>query len=271
VEGDKEMDPSEQKRSEEVRDTLEAFLKELNEYSAEVFGEHQQERLNTLRSKLQRHEPKVTAILLDILGDGAIKLSYSGIVTHRDLLASALMGGNNEMPIYFKDYETTVTSLVNRALGKIEAGLWPRKKPKPVLVVKDSVLKQRCSDLLEAPGNFDRVIREATTVLEDRIRNKVPHNILATLIPIAKEQTGEKLLNKVFSPDKPVLVVSSEKHERIAFHRMLLGAISYLRNPHHHQLDDTTEWSWAWSTTGLIDRLLADVESCTLSEQPGPQ
>ena len=38
--------------------------------------------------------------------------------------------------------------------------------------IQDEPLKARCADLLSAPANFDRVINQATLVLEDRIRTK---------------------------------------------------------------------------------------------------
>ena len=41
-------------------------------------------------------------------------------------------------------------------------------------LIKDEVLKSRCSDLLSANGHFDRVINQATQVLEERIRSKLP-------------------------------------------------------------------------------------------------
>ena len=123
-------------------------------------------------------------------------------------------------------------------------------------------------DLLMAPGSYDRVIREATVVLEHRMRNKVPHEVLARLIPNSADQTGENLVNRLFSPDEPQLVFSSDRSRRIAFHRMLLGIVSYLRNPYHHEIDPSTDWSWAWSAVGLIDRVLADVEGCSVRTDP---
>jgi len=94
-------------------------------------------------------------------------------------------------------------------------GLWPPKEPIPILVIKDAELKSRCSDLLSAPGAYDRVIREATTILENRIRNKCPHETLARLIPSAADQTSDNLIHKLFSPDNLVLSISSDKHKRI--------------------------------------------------------
>ena len=147
----------------------------------------------------------------------------------------------------------------------MEAGLWKPKDPEPVLIIGDTELRSRCADLLSSPGRYDRVIREATTVLEDRIRSKCPRERLAILIPNEADRTGENLVNQVFNVDHPVLIVSQEKGKRLAFHRILLGVFAYLRNPYHHTIDANTEWSWAWSTVGFIDRLLADIEGCSIS------
>ncbi len=155
---------------------------------------------------------------------------------------------------------------MNKAIGTIEAGLWPPKELAPVLVIKDDELRSRCSDLLKAPGNYDRVIREATTVLENRLRNKPPHELLARLIPNAADQIGDNLVNNLLSPNNPVLVISSEKQKQLAFYRIMLGVVSYLRNPYHHSIDPYTEWSWAWSTVGFIDRLLSDIEICVVTK-----
>jgi len=247
------------------QETLESFRHLFNEYAEEVFGDHRRERLDELRTKLQRLEPQITSILLEVLGEGTFGMGPSQTLSRGDLLPSALMGGNNEIRHNFRDFMAGVTSCLERALGTLEAGLWPPSEPTPVLTIRDSELQSRCADLLGAPGNYDRVIREATVVFEDRIRNKVPHETLARLIPYAVDQAGENLVNQLFSPNQPVLIISSDRSRRIAFHRMLLGIVSYLRNPYHHQLDPSTEWSWAWSTVGLIDRVLADVGSCSVS------
>jgi len=247
---------------ERMKKTIESFLNLFEEYAQEVYEDHpQQARLDELRSQLQRREPQVTRYLLDVLGDGVIALRHAHIYV-RDLIANGLLGGENELPINFHQYHTTITAHANRVLGTLESGLWPPKPPKPVLTIKDTQLQEYCSDLLRAPGVYDRVIREATTVLEDRMRQKCGHNLLAQLIPNAPDQTGEKLVNKLFSPNDPVLSISNDRHQRILFHKALLAAVSYLRNPYHHQIDPTTEWSWAWSAVGFIDRLIADIDAC---------
>lgn len=269
MEGCKEMNASHMIDVDHVKHVLQSFLGLFNEYSDEIFGTHQEDRLDNLRGQLQRMEAEVTRYLLQIVGDGVIVTGSFGIrqqIAHRDLLTTALMGGNNELALNFGDYDDCVTSLLNRALGRIDAGLWPPIEPEPTLVIRDVTLRQRCFDLLRAPGNFDRVIREATVILEDRIRSKVSHVTLARLIPQSADQSGEKLINKLLSPNTPVIVFSGDKDARVAFHKMLLGINAFLRNPHHHRLDDTVEWSWAWSIVGLIDQLIYLIDNCTTSE-----
>lgn len=256
-------------QEQQAKDTLECFLKLFDEYADEVFGGRKSDRLDDLRTKLQQLAPQVTRLLLEIVGDGEVITGGfdQKTISHKTLLLTALMGGSNEQKHNFYSFKAPVTALLNQALGTIQAGIWPQKEPKPVLVIMDSGLRSRCLDLLRAQTAYDRVIREATTVLEDRIRSKPPHATLARLIPQANDQTGENLVNTLLSPDNPVLVVSSEKQKRVAFHRIMLGVFSYLRNPYHHKLDPLTEWSWAWSTIGLIDRLLVEIEGCSVNER----
>ncbi len=253
----------------EIQGSIQSFLDTFNEYSDEIFGERRRERLDELRTKLQRQAPIITKYLVDMLGVSSFRLGSFGIsqtLSLQSLLPTALIGGNNEETFNFGDYKAPVTSVLNQALGMIESGIWPPKEPKPILVIKDEELKNRCSDLLSAPGAYDRVIREATTVLEDRIRNKPSHEILSRLIPSSADQRGENLVNKLFNPDNPILIISSEKDQRIAFYKVLVGVFSYLRNPYHHHIDPTTEWSWAWSSVGFIDNLLDAISKCNINQ-----
>ncbi len=248
---------------------LSSFLEVFTQYSDEIFGERDQGKLDDLRTKLQRMEPEVTRYLIEIIGDGITVITSIGRaanIEHRKLIPSALLGGNNEMGHNFYGYKGPVIGLLNRALGAIETELWPPKEVNPVLIIHDEELKTRCSDLLLAPGAYDRVIREATTVLENRIRTKVTHEVLSDLIPSAKEQSGENLVNKVFSPNNPILSISDDKDKRVAFYKVLIGIFAYLRNPYHHQIDATTEWSWAWSSVGFIDDMLDVIDNSTLNK-----
>jgi len=248
---------------------LEAFLKGFEQYAAEVMGNHRQGILDELRPALQRREPIATKYVVDILGDNVLRIGSVGYVItlrNRNLLGTALMGGNNEWAANFADYHAPVSHLLNQALGSLETGAWLLRTPHPTLVINDEELRTRCADLLSSPGSYDRVIREATTILEDRVKRKCPPARLAELIRNEADRTGEKLVEKLFSPEHPVLIVSEEKLKRIAFFKILVGVVSYLRNPYHHTMDANAEWSWAWSTVGFIDRLLDEVDSCTVAE-----
>ena len=253
---------------------LESFLESFRQYAKVVYSEEPTNKLEALASPLRIAEPKITDMISKVLGNGQFEIGVpfamrGRLVTYSDLLGNALLGGNNAMPHNFGDFNAAVTQVLEKAIGTLKAGLWPPKTPSPVLVIRDAELRQRCADLLSAPGNYDRVVREATTILEDRMRRKPPFEILARLIPSSGDQIGENLVNKLFAPNAPILSISSDKTKRVAFYKMLIGAVSYLRNYYHHRLDAETEWSWAWSTVGFIDRLLADIDSCTLAEDHG--
>jgi hypothetical protein len=249
-----------------AKTTLQSWLDLFTQYSDEIFGDHQQPKLDKLRNQLQRLEPMVTQYMLQICGNGVINTGSFGIrqqIPFSALFATAVGGGNNESRLNFYNYKAAVISVLNNALGRIEAGLWPKKNMNPTLIIRDDALAQRYLDLLRAQGNYDRVIREATTILEDRIRTKVPHETLAKIIPNSADQTGDNLINRLFSPDKPIITISDNKNERISFFRILLGVNSFLRNPYHHTIDNTIEWSWAWSVVGFIDQLLYFIDGCT--------
>jgi len=155
-----------------------------------------------------------------------------------------------------------IVTVINDAMGNIENDTIPSKEIEPVIPIKDAVLRERCLDLLQAPGNFDRAINQATLVLEARIRDSVPsYEKLSEVVPESKDLFGEALANKLLSPTKPLIVVSDKPNERVAFLKIVVGIIAYFRNPSHHFLDDKTRWSLAWSVVGIIDSLLSQLES----------
>jgi hypothetical protein len=269
MEGGEQMSPNMEEEVCKIKQRLQSFLDIFNQYSDEIYGDHNQAKLDQLRTQLQRMEPQVSKYIVEIIGGGTVTVGSFGLIqriAHIDLLPTALMGSNNELPHNFHDFKEPATMLLNRALGCIDTELWPPKEPEPTLLIRDEELKQRCFDLLKAPGHFDRVIREATVILEDRIRNKIKHDILTKLIPQSADQTGENLINRLLSPSSPVIIFSEDKEARIAFHKILIGFNAFLRNPHHHHIDDKIEWSWAWSIIGFVDKLLLEIEKCTVTE-----
>jgi uncharacterized protein (TIGR02391 family) len=119
--------------------------------------------------------------------------------------------------------------------------------------ITDEKLKSRCSDILSAPGNFDRVINQATLVLEDRIRKQSGLTQLS----------GVDLVNKALNSDlsKSLLRVSdnSDEHEGIA--HICRGMVLAFRNPTHHRIIADITREDALKVCAFIDKLLQIVDA----------
>jgi hypothetical protein len=245
----------------EYQKILEIFLSEYEHYiNRNNYGR------DAARTKLQRQSTLISRIVSSVHVGCALTLSDKDTIHFHQALSYSLTDtvDDSHTRIFI---ESNVTSVLNEAIGNIQNNTIPDKEIKPVIPIKDEVLKKRCSDLLNAPGNYDRVIREATLVLEERLRTSIPYEKLCEIIPLSKEQVGEPLANKLLAPNNPILVVSDKLPERIAFHKMMIGIISYLRNPSHHSLNDDIDWAFAWSLVGLVDSLLYELDNSFKSEE----
>jgi len=118
--------------------------------------------------------------------------------------------------------------------------------------ILDEELKSRCADLLTAPNNFDRVINQATLVLENRIRIK-SHS--------EKSLKGVALINEIIKPEieKSTLVLSKDPDEQRGFSEICKGIMSALRNPSHHYIEDISREK-ALRICGFIDILLGIID-----------
>ncbi len=128
--------------------------------------------------------------------------------------------------------------------------------------IQDEQLKSRCADLLSAPSNFDRVINQATQVLEDRIRTKASGE--------GEGLVGAALVNKVVKsePSLSVLKLSDEKSEQEGYANILRGMVGAYRNPsHHHVLDDITRED-ALKVCAFINSLLKVVDGAAVNKTP---
>ena len=126
------------------------------------------------------------------------------------------------------------------------------KKLKETAVVEwmigDEQLLDRCKDLLKATRNFDRVFREATTVLEDRIKK----------LSGVKNMKTAALVSKVLNPDpnKAILVVSQEAFEQEGFFSICKGLMLAFRDTTHHELSNKFNKEDALKFCGFIDSVL---------------
>lgn len=128
--------------------------------------------------------------------------------------------------------------------------------------IEDTELKERCSDILSAPSDFDRVINQATLVLEDRIRTKSG---------VSTNLSGVNLVNKALNtnPEKTILLVSDDPgiHEGICL--ICRGIMMSFRNPTHHTISDSNQITRedALKFTAFIDYLLKFLDKSKIQEE----
>lgn len=123
------------------------------------------------------------------------------------------------------------------------------------MMVKDGELRERCRDLLAAKKHYDRVLREATTVLDDRLKR---------LSGIWKMNPAD-LVGKSLNPDpsKAVIEVSSDPNEQRGIHAICSGIMLAFRNKAHHTLSNSFSQEDALKFCGFVDTLLAILASGT--------
>lgn len=126
-------------------------------------------------------------------------------------------------------------------------------------VLRDLELRGRCRDLLLAKTHYDRVVREATTVLDDRLK---------TVSGISNMNPGD-LVGKALNPDpsKAVVVVSNEKSEQQGFFYICNGVMLAFRNKAHHSLSDAFTQPDALKFCGFVDALLAVIGKAAIHQE----
>jgi uncharacterized protein (TIGR02391 family) len=155
---------------------------------------------------------------------------------------------------------TTAKSKLNQLINFLEGIDGVESDEKVILAgnllksIKDKELQSRCIDLLSAKDKFDRVINQATLVLEDRIREKSE---------IKEKLEGVKLVTKALNSDlsKTILKVSDEPNEQDGFCSTCRGIMLSFRNPTHHHLTDKFTREDALKLCAFIDLLLGMVDA----------
>jgi uncharacterized protein Ymh len=122
-------------------------------------------------------------------------------------------------------------------------------------LIQDTVLLNRCRDILLARANYDRPINQATLILEDRIRTKAQP---------PKRLTGESLVGFAYNEDiaKTVLrVASNDPDDQRGLTQILRGIVPAFRNITHHHIVNSFSQAEAISLCGFIDVLLRAVDN----------
>ena len=125
-------------------------------------------------------------------------------------------------------------------------------------LIRDDELKSRCADLLSATDHFDRVINQATQVLEERIRKLVPeYSSLDGVVLVGKAINGEISKSRIRFSDN-----SSEQDGFAAIFRGLIGAF---RNPSHHRFMEGVTREQALQICAFVDNMLSALNAAEIA------
>ncbi|HMQ11008.1 MAG TPA: TIGR02391 family protein [Oligoflexia bacterium] len=130
-----------------------------------------------------------------------------------------------------------------------------------LMEITDQELKKRCEGIFKlrieeknthGEDLFDTVIRESATVLENRIKEKAK-------LPSNSNLSGIKLINNVFSNQKPKLIPIKKDEQNEGIRDLLSGLFAMIRNDSHHNLLQVSDRQ-ALHICGFIDYTLALLE-----------
>lgn len=159
-------------------------------------------------------------------------------------------GSRTETPSY---YAEEIRLRISQLIGILEHGYNIDDRSLEIgslyNAIKDNELRDRCGDLLTANGHFDRVISQASLVLEDRVRRKSGFD---------RSLYGTGLINAAIkaNPSESPIVFSTTPSEQEGYANIVRGLMLALRNETNHNIMHGFTREDALSICGFIDRIL---------------
>lgn len=173
----------------------------------------------------------------------------------RELLATGVFKAAKPWPLLIE--EVAPKQQEERKDPQVQTGAKPVRLVETIEIV-DRALRDRCLPLLTTfmeggeEHKFDTVIREATSVLEDRIRDRISAD---------SSVGGTDLVRDAFTGESPPLQLSKDESEQDAAHLLFRGVFGFVRNPYHHRLIEDLTHERVVQMLGTIDYLLYLVET----------
>jgi uncharacterized protein (TIGR02391 family) len=137
-----------------------------------------------------------------------------------------------------------------REVARLRRRLQIAERDLPSLIA-DEALRRRCEDLLTAEEHYDRAVREACVVLEDRVRKA---------IGAGKNVVGTSLMERAFGPKTGLLRLSDQDQEQLGAMQIYRGIMAFFRNAAGHNLVDYYTREDALRFVVSVDLLLAMVD-----------
>jgi hypothetical protein len=139
---------------------------------------------------------------------GGDQLPLAGLISTTLLMERPYITFGNDQ---IDHYARMVENQINVAVGSITANMWSVQSVTPELEITDQRLADRCLPLLRQSTPADTIIRDATVILEERIREKLGHVQLSEIMPQSSNQTGERMVSTLFKAATPVISVSADQ------------------------------------------------------------
>ena len=114
-----------------------------------------------------------------------------------------------------------------------------------VETLRDDVLRARCEAMVINTGSPDTLIREAATVLEDRLRKSVEGPVDRRNLPA-----------KVLHPKSGTKKLFAEYARQEDFFHLVRGVLGFYGTPAHHGLQEDITPQTATIVVALIDEIL---------------